>query len=190
MSRHNSKTRRRSKAGSPAVRVPPAEIPPDLLDGVIGIHGRPLNVDRALANQAALLGAWIDLAVALRARCVTSPALRELLILRVAQLHCCEYVLHEHLEGGRAAAAGIEAEKVRRLACWRDSPGFDEAERLVLEYGEAVSRCVVSDELDARVSARFSPSEKVELAFVAAFYSMVARFLEAIRVPHESEIDS
>lgn len=65
---------------------------------------------------------------------------------------------------------GISDEKLLALLDWEASPLFDETERLVLEYADAITITDrdVSDELFARVRARFDEDAIVELTEVVA----------------------
>ncbi len=56
----------------------------ELGERVAGLGARQVNLYRSLAHTPQLLEAWIDWALALRAQCTTSRALRELMILRTA----------------------------------------------------------------------------------------------------------
>jgi alkylhydroperoxidase family enzyme len=73
---------------------------------------------------------------------------------------------------------GIDPAKVRSAADWRTSDLFDERERVVLEYAEVASGCPaeVTEELAARVRARLSDAEFVELAAWVALENLRSRF--------------
>lgn len=74
--------------------------------------------------------------------------------------------------------AGVPIAKVREVGRWRDSDVYDERERLVLEYADAVNSTpsVVTDDLAARLQRTFSEKERVELAGWVALENMRSRF--------------
>src|SRR5690242_11660336 len=76
----------------PPSRVPLAELPP----GISVPAGGPLHLYRALANQPEILAAWREFASALRERCRLPRELRELVVVRLAQLAGSEYELVHH----------------------------------------------------------------------------------------------
>jgi alkylhydroperoxidase family enzyme len=80
----------------------------------------------------------------------------------------------------------VPAEKLEQLANWRASDLFDERERAALAYAEEINAGKVSDEAAAALARHFAPPEVVELTLTAAFYAMVPRVLDALRVPVES----
>ena len=158
----------------------PADAPP--LRGVEDRGGRVNNLYRKLANNPALLEAWTGFAWKLRGDCATPRALRELLILRAAQLAGSRYLWDDHVRFGREA--GLTNERIVQLGAWRDSTLYDEDERAGLEFAEQlVERGGVDDELLAALESRFTPSEVVELTLTVSFYTMAPRVIEALRVP-------
>ncbi|MGD9953020.1 MAG: hypothetical protein AB7S87_10620, partial [Burkholderiales bacterium] len=56
-----------------------------------------------------------------------------------------------------------------------------------LELAEAVTHADVSDAVYAKVSKHFDHATYVELALTAAFYAMVGRMLDAMRVQLEPD---
>ena len=83
---------------------------------------------------------------------------------------------------------GISDEKLLALLDWESSPLFDETERLVLEYADAITITDrdVSDELFERVRARFDEDAIVELTEVVAWENASSKFNRALRVPSQS----
>jgi alkylhydroperoxidase family enzyme len=150
--------------------------------GVERRGGRINNLYRCLANSPVLLEAWTDFAWTLRADCNTPRTLRELLILRAAQLTESEYLWEDHIRFGKEA--GLAAAQTEALATWRESDVFDTRERLALELTEQlVVTGRVSEKSLIAFESHFSPGEIVELALTIGFYSMVPRVLDALRVP-------
>jgi len=166
-------------------RVPNAEFPPELKRRVEELWGRPPNLYRALGNHAPLAAAWTEFSRALRYESRTPRMLRELVILRGAQLMRSEYEWAQHLQMARKA--GVREAQIAALAAWRDSPEFGERERAALALAEAVTRGEVGDEVYAAAAQHFDHAAYVELALTAAFYAMVGRMLDAMRIQLEPE---
>lgn len=163
-------------------------LPPDVDQRLGELGGRPINLYLALANQPALLRAWVEFAWALRRECRLPRALRELVILRCAQLYGSEYEWAHH--EAMAVAAGVSREQIARLAAWRSSSSvFSAEERVALRLAEAVFDGDMDDGVLEELQARFpEPGDRVELVMTAAAYTMVPRVLDALRVPLEGEV--
>jgi alkylhydroperoxidase family enzyme len=164
-------------------RVPNVEFEPALKKRLEELWGDPPNLYRALGNHPALCAAWTEFARAIRYESKMPRELRELMILRGAQVMRSEYEWAQHLKMARKA--GVREAQIAALATWRDSKQFDEREQAALELAAAVTRGEVSDAVYARASRHFDHATYVELALVAAFYAMVARMLDAMRVELE-----
>jgi len=167
-------------------RVPLADFEPQLKIRLDELWGTPPNLYRALANHPALVAAWTEFSRMLRHDTRTPRALRELVILRGAQLMRSEYEWAQHLPMARKS--GVRQAQIEALDKWHSSREFDEREKAALELAEAVTMGRVSDELHARVSRHFDHHDYVELAAVAAFYAMVGRMLDAMGVPLDEDV--
>jgi alkylhydroperoxidase family enzyme len=167
-------------------RVPMAEFEPALKQRLEELWGTPPNLYRALANHPVLIAAWAEFARALRHDARTPRSLRELVILRGAQLMRSEYEWAQHL--AMARKSGVREAQIHALAGWRKSSEFDAREKAALEIAEAVTQGSVSDAVYAAVSKHFDHAEYVELSAVASFYAMVGRMLDAMRVELEPEM--
>lgn len=84
-----------------------------------------------------------------------------------------------------AAEAGVPDDQVDALAGWRSSDRFSPAEMAALGLAEAVLEGSVPGAVEAELARWFGEAERVELILTAAFYAMVPRVLEALRVPVE-----
>ena len=166
-------------------RLPYAEIAPSIADRIAVLGGRPLNLYRVIGNQPRMLKAWIDFAYELRSACKTSRVLRELMILRTAQLAHSTYEWYQHRIMARAA--GAPEKQIAELAMWRGSKAFDERERTALALTEAIFAGHVDDETYAAAARCFDAGEIIELVLTASFYVMVPRVLDAIAVTSEGE---
>ena len=166
-------------------RTPNVEFPPELKKRLEELWGTPPNLYRALGNHAPLAAAWTEFARAIRYESRTPRTLRELVILRGAQVMRSEYEWAQHLKMARKA--GVRDAQIAALAGWRESPEFDATEKAALLLAEAVTRADVTDEVYAAVSKHFDHATYVELSLTAAFYAMVGRMLDAMRIQLEPE---
>ena len=104
----------------------------------------PIALYRALANAPLLLRSYSVLARSLRHETVTDRRIRELVILRTAQLTDSLYEWSHHVP--MATAAGASEEQIGQLASWEGSSAFDERERAALRCAEEVHALGVTDE--------------------------------------------
>ena len=167
-------------------RVPKAGFEPVLQKRLDELWGKPVNLYRALGNHAALTAAWTEFANAIRHDSKTPRALRELMILRTAQIAHSEYEWAHHLRMARKAE--VSEAKIAVLAGWRTSKEFDAKERAAIALTEAVMACNVTDAVHAEVKKHFSDAEFVELSLTASFYAMVSRMLDAMRVEMDPDV--
>lgn len=166
-------------------RFPHIDIPADQ-EKVIRDAGAPLlNLYRILANNPGMLDAWLAFAYAIRANCTTPRALRELMILRTAQLHESQYEWEQHVR--MALNAGVPLAQITQLHRWRLAPIYSYRERAALMLTEAIIENDVTDEVYRQVAHAFDVRELIELVMTASFYCMVPRVLDAIAVTSEGE---
>jgi alkylhydroperoxidase family enzyme len=169
-------------------RVPLAQFEPALGKRLEELWGTPPNLYKALANHPQLVAAWTEFSKTLRYDTRTPRALRELVILRGAQLMRSEYEWAQHLPMARKA--GVTEAQIQALASWRSSPQFDEREKAALALGEAVTHGDVTEKIYAEAMRHFDHHDYVELCIVAAFYAMVGRMLDAMGVQLEPEVQN
>lgn len=90
------------------------------------------------------------------------PALRELAQARAGWSSESQFVYSQHLKSGRGV--GISEEKLAGIAAWEVATCFDEAERAVLAYTDALVRGGrVSDGVFDALHAHLSDEEIIEL---------------------------
>jgi 4-carboxymuconolactone decarboxylase len=165
-----------------------AEFEPALKKRLEELWGTPPNLYRGLGNHPKLVAAWTEFSKTLRYDTRTPRALRELVILRGAQIVRSEYEWAQHLKMARKA--GIGEEQISALSSFRDSKAFTAPEKAALALAEAVTLGKVSDEVQAEALKHFDMHDYVELCIVAAFYAMVARMLDAMGIQLEPDAKS
>jgi alkylhydroperoxidase family enzyme len=83
---------------------------------------------------------------------------------------------------------GIETEKLREVSAWKTSTRFDEMERLVLGYADAMTQAPVDvpDRLFEALRARLRPDQLVELTTALAWENFRARWNRALLIGSDS----
>lgn len=100
---------------------------------------------------------------------------------RVSQLNWCRFCVD--LNAMTLIKRAGSSDKVEALAHWRTSPLFDEQEKAVLDYTEAMTGLDgVSDEQAARLKPWFDDDAMVELTGLVAFQNMSAKFNAALDI--------
>ncbi len=144
------------------------------------------NLYRVMGHAPQMLRAWLDLAWPLRLDARSPRSIRELLILRGAQVSGTRYEWVHHVP--MALAAGVTQAQIDALSDeWHASDLFSDREKAVLRLADEVTRgpgacagCIA--ELKDR---GYSPAEITELTLTASFYVCVSRFLLSMDVPLE-----
>ncbi|MFO7856678.1 MAG: carboxymuconolactone decarboxylase family protein [Paracoccaceae bacterium] len=155
-----------------------------LFDGVRARGVEVPNLYRVLAAAPWMLDAWIDFAWRLRLETTTPRALRELMILRGAQLSGAVYEWAHHRR--MALDAGVPEAKIAALADWTASDLFTPAERAALSVTEEITAGPgASEAAMTELKAHFAPEAVVELTLTASFYVCVARMLTSLAVDLE-----
>jgi AhpD family alkylhydroperoxidase len=145
-----------------------------------GARGRLSPLYQVLLNSPQLAAGWEHLFTVIRQRTSVPPALRELVILRIAVLNGADYEFDAHVP--HALQAGMTQDAIDDL---RRNAGqaFRGIERLVLQFTDAVTRELrVADELFDQLKKHFDDKALVELTATIAGYNMVSRFLIAMRI--------
>ena len=135
------------------------------------------RVPKLFASVALLYGA-LD-----RKSSPINPELRSLVTVRVSQINWCAFCID--INSVTLVKRSGSSEKVDKLAQWKDSDLFDEKEKVVLEYTEAVTYTDqhVTDELVNRLKDFFDDDGVVELTGLIAFQNLSSKFNSALDVP-------
>lgn len=163
--------------------VPPVELDPASREAMERLGAAPSPLYRVLANQPELLRSWLDFAWTLRTAPRTPRQVRELIILRCAQLAGNDYQWQDHV--GMATDVGVPQRQIAELDDWRNSDAYGDLERAVLALTEQVVANDVADETLDVLRQHLEPDAVVEVTLTAGFYCMVPRVLQALRVSHD-----
>ncbi|MBI3376278.1 MAG: carboxymuconolactone decarboxylase family protein [Betaproteobacteria bacterium] len=153
-------------------------------------RGIPLpNPYRVIGHAPPMLRAWLDFAWPLRLHAKTPRRLRELLILRGAQVSGAGYEWVHHVT--MALAAGVTQAQIDALAGWEHATLFSAQEKAVLRLADEVTRGPGASDacIDALRRHGFGDAEIVELTLTASFYVCVSRFLQSMDVELEEGLD-
>jgi 4-carboxymuconolactone decarboxylase len=147
---------------------------------IVASRGEITPLYKVLLHSPPIAQGWESLLTAVRQKTAIDPALRELIILRVAVLNRAEYEFDAHRPLARQA--GVPEHKIEALK-GSGLTGFDGIERAVLDYADALTRDVeIEDAVFERVRGRFDPRGLVEITTTIAVYNMVSRVLVALDV--------
>ncbi|MBB1600376.1 carboxymuconolactone decarboxylase family protein [Variovorax sp. UMC13] len=157
-----------------------------LAQRIVAERGSILHLYQMLLHSPPVAQGWLGYLTAIRQQSTLSGAVREMVIIRVAQINRAPYEADQHIP--IALKEGVPAEKLDALEHWADSPLFDATERAVLAYTDAMTRDVqVDDAVFASVAEAYAPQQLVELTATIAAYNMVSRFLEALQI-HSTDV--
>ena len=147
------------------------------------------NLYRVIGHAPPMLRAWLDFAWPLRLHAKTSRRMRELLILRGAQVSGARYEWVHHV--AMALAAGVTQAQIDALAGWEHSALFSAEEKAVLRLADEVTRGPGASVacIDALKQHGFGNDEIVELTLTASFYVCVSRFLQSMDVELEEGLN-
>ena len=156
----------------------------ELYDKIEGNGAKVINLYKVLAHNPDVLYNFLRLGNSLLAGTELSPKLRELAILRIANLTGSEYEWAQHYP--IALEAGVSREQAKTIAHWSKSAKFSDRERAVLRYTDEVIRNVaVEDETFRALQQYLNEQSIVELTLSIGYWGMVARVL----VPLQVDID-
>src|SRR5688572_14055932 len=155
---------------------------PELAEAIAKIKGarggRLINIYRLMLHSPALANAWFELNQAVRYGTEIDGQCRELAVIRVAILNGVEYVQQAH-GPAYALKEGLTPEQVSAIANWQPSKLFNDSQRALLDYTDAITRDIdVRDQVFGEVRKHFSERQIVELTMLIGAYNMLTRFLK------------
>lgn len=113
------------------------------------------------------------------------PVLRSLVTVRVSEINWCRFCVD--INSTTLAKRSGSLDKIVELEQWKESEVFDEKEKAVLEYTEAItfSDQQVTDEMVVRLKEFFDEDGIVELTGLIAFQNLSSKFNSALDVPSQ-----
>lgn len=150
-----------------------------------GARGGLINIYKLLLHSPTVTMTWFEHIGAIRWKTKLSPRLREIAIVRVAQVARYAYALNQHVPN-IAVPDGVSLEECEALKDWRPSKFFNEAERAALAYVDAmIAGPEVPDDVFNAVHKHYNEREIVELTVLVGTYLMHNRVFTALRVDVE-----
>ncbi|MBM4262305.1 MAG: carboxymuconolactone decarboxylase family protein [Deltaproteobacteria bacterium] len=147
--------------------------------------GRLINVYRLMLHSPMLASAWFEFNQAVRYGTEIDGQSREIAVIRVAILNNVEYVQRAH-GPSYAIKEGLTPEQVAAIADWQPSKLFNEQQRALLAYTDAMTQEInVPDEIFAHIREYFSERQTVELTMLIGTYNMFTRVLQALKIDPE-----
>ncbi len=143
-----------------------------------------LNVFKVMAHTPELMKAWWGMMTVLLTRLELPARDRELAILRLFQIKGGAYGFAHHVRIGRQV--GITDKQIAGLSLHQESPLFDEHDRLVLRYVDAVTRLDAdAPAIAEQVKRSIGERQLVELTFCIANWNLMAHVLEPLQIEME-----
>ncbi len=166
-------------------RIPYAELDSEqarpLVERIVEERGSVLHLYQMLLHSPPIAEGWLNYLTAVRQKASLPGAIRELVIVRVAQLNGAQYEADQHIP--IALKEGVSQAQIDELGDWQASSRFSEAEKRVLALTDEMTRNVrVDKSLMESLARDFNRQELVELVATVAAYNMVSRFLEAFGI--------
>ncbi|MBW2091012.1 MAG: carboxymuconolactone decarboxylase family protein [Deltaproteobacteria bacterium] len=148
---------------------------------------RIMNIHRMLAHSPAAVREFLRFGNRLLFRAELDPRLRELAIIRVAEMHKASYEWVQHVP--IALRCGVSREQIESMRNWRNSPHFTDEDKVILAFTEEVIRnSRPSEKTFAEATKFLNQASLVELTLSIGYWSMVAMFLETFEVEVEDDL--
>jgi AhpD family alkylhydroperoxidase len=152
-----------------------------LVDRIVAERGSVLHLYQMLLHSPPLAQGWLAYLTAVRQQLQLPGALRELIIMRVANLNGAPYEAAQHAP--IALHEGLTQEQLDALQPDADLAALDDTQRALLALTDAMTRHIHFDAaLVQRVRELLGERMTVEAVATCAAYNMVSRFLEALQI--------
>jgi uncharacterized peroxidase-related enzyme len=173
--------------------IGPAELPAEareVYERFVAGYGPFRDQAAVLAHCPPAATHLMGLLLELRASGTLRRRYLELAIVTVSKLNECHYCVAHHKP--MLMVEGLTSSGADRILDYRDHPELDDDDRLVVEYAIAVTNDPqrIGDALFARLRARFSEAEIVELTLRIALCGFFNRFNDALRIDDTAMADA
>jgi uncharacterized peroxidase-related enzyme len=168
--------------------IAPAELPAEaraVYERFVAGYGPFRNQVAVFAHSPPAVTHLMGLLLELRQSGTVRRRHLELAIVAVSKLNECHYCVAHHKP--MLMVEGLSDAGVDRMLDYRDHPELDDIDRLVVEYTIAVTNNPqrIGDALFARLRARFSEAQIVELTLRIALCGFFNRFNDALQIDDE-----
>ena len=149
-----------------------------------GMRGVP-NVAKALANSPGLATRVFPLGNYFMNQSPLDHRMRELAVLMLMKRLDCEYGFVSHIP--IAKGVGLTQEQVDDIGSYQTSSRFNDDDKLILRYAEELTlNARVDDDLFTKVEKIVGKGNIIDLTGAIAFWNMMARNLNALKVGLEA----
>jgi alkylhydroperoxidase family enzyme len=172
----------------PALTSPLDPSTQKLLDETRSKGGQIINLHLTYAHAPKIGAANLTMAYALRFDSISPRVLREVAIIRTAQLMESKYEINQHYPLG--LICGLSKEQINHMPVWREHGDmFDARQKAVMAYTEAMlgNKGEVDDATYQTLSNLFSSREIVELTMAISAYTSTALFTKALKTQIEPD---
>jgi alkylhydroperoxidase family enzyme len=174
-------------------RLPPVKNPDShpltkaVIDTIHAEGRRVLNLHLMQAHAPELGHAQRGVITAIRTKTAVKQSLIELGILCAGKICECEYEYTQHVT--LAKKAGLTRAQIDAVGHWRSSDVYDEHQRAVLAWIEAIcsNKGSVHDAIYDEMTRLFSPQEIFEITFTATLYYGTGLMMKALELQLEPE---
>jgi alkylhydroperoxidase family enzyme len=164
----------------------------DIIGGSNLLLGRTSNLVRILANHTPFLGRWfLGLVAAVRqpnVGAVSNVRLRNIATIKTSMVNECKYcATHTSIYGEALGLTQPQLEALQSDA-YQSSPLFDEREKTVIAWAEAVTlNTAKRDNVLWKTMRRlFTDAEIVEITMASAMFNMINRLNDTFRTELET----
>ena len=168
----------------PGLPQPLDQVTAELFSETKARGGSTLNLHRVSCHAPLLQKAKRQMTMVLRNECESSRLIREMVIMRTANIIGCEYELNQH--EFMAKRAGMSDEQITALAGdWRPKAElFDDAQQAMLSYIDQLiqNKGEVDDATFDVMLKHYSPREIVEITQMSTAYLGTGLFIKAMRI--------
>lgn len=150
------------------------------------LYGAVLEPTRVWAHAPAAMRGFLHLFAAVdRGGSPLEPALRSLVMVKVAQLDACSYCID--INASLLLKRGVKLDKALAVADYKNSPLFTPKERAALDYAVAmtVTGSTVTDVIFAELRRHFDENTIVELTALVSLQNASAKFNAALAIPSQ-----
>jgi alkylhydroperoxidase family enzyme len=144
----------------------------------------PIGLHRVIANAPGVLVGFLALSDALRYGAEVADSVRELAILRTAQLTNATYEWVHHVV--LAERFGVKQQDIDSLDSWT-AADFDDATKAALRLTDEIAGLGVTAETMEDLAHYFTPEQIVALVVCISHYHAVARITQALDIEVEPE---
>ena len=165
-----------------ALRVPKAELPPGLSEGMIKQLGAVPEPVEVIWHNPKVAEASLALGGKASEWDAADESLKTFAHMAVAAQVGCSWCLD--INYFQALNRNLDLTKASQVPRWRESDVFTPLERDVLEYAEAMTTTppTVTDELSASLLERLGPAAMIELTVFIAFSNFSTRSNTALGI--------